>query len=135
MTNKSAEVLRGSLSKDLKKVSFTMDISGIDWRKPLSISSKGNASYVFSQKFEFEVVDHEGITVPVTASIGLYLTKKDFKDYMEQVQGHKAGKEAGTNTAATSTKYTLEQLELLKSKGLLKEEMVQALLEKGLVEL
>ena len=31
--------------------------------------------------------------------------------------------------------YTIEQLEMLKSKGLLKEEMVQSLLEKGLVEL
>lgn len=129
--SKTTEVLRGTLSKDLKKVTFTMDISEINWRKPISISSKGNASYVFNQKFQFEVVDQDGITVPVTASVGIYLTKKDWRNYIEQVEGHAAGKEAGTNTA----KYTLEQLELLKSKGLLKEEMVQALLEKGLVEL
>lgn len=128
---KANETLRGVLSKDLKKVTFTVDISEINWRKPLNISSKGNASYVFSQKHTFEVVDEDGITVPVTASIGIYLPKKDFKSYMEQVEGHEAGKEAGTNVV----KYTIEQLEMLKSKGLLKEEMVQALLEKGLVEL
>ena len=133
--SKTNEVLRGRVSKDLKSVTFELPIDGINWRKPLSISSKGNASYVFSQKFEFEVVDKDGITVPLTASVGLYMTKKDFKDYMEQVEGHKAGKEAGTNVANTTTKYTLEQLELLQSKGLLKPEMVQSLLEKGLVEL
>ena len=128
---KANETLRGTLNKECTKVTFTVDIADIDWRKPLNISSKGNASYVFSQKHTFEVVDQDGITVPVTASIGIYLTKKDFKSYMEQVEGHKAGQQAGTNVV----KYTLEQLELLKSKGLLKEEMVQALLEKGLVEL
>lgn len=128
---KKDNVLRGVLSKDLRTVTFTVDISDIDWRKPLSISSKGNASYVFNQKHEFEVVDQDGITVPVTTSIGIYLTKKDWKDYMEQVQGHQEGQKEGTNTV----KYTLEQLELLKEKGLLKEEMVQSLLEKGLVEL
>ena len=131
MTKLNNEVLRGTLSKDLKEVTFTVDISDIDWRKPLSISDKGNASYIFNQKHLFEVVDEDGITVPVTASIGIYLTKKDWKDYIEQVEGHKEGQQAGTNTV----KYTLDQLELLKSKGLLKEEMVQALLEKGLVEL
>src|SRR5690606_26834735 len=123
---KKDNVLRGVLSKDLRTVTFTVDISDIDWRKPLSISSKGNASYVFSQKHTLEVVDQDGITVPVTASIRLYLTKKDYKSYMEQVEGHEAGKKAGTNTI----KYTIEQLEMLKSKGLLKEEMVQDLLEK-----
>ena len=131
MAKTNNEVLRGSLSKDLRTVTFTVDISEINWRKPLSISNKGNAGYVYNQKHTFEVVDQDGITVPVTASIGIYLTKKDFKSYMEQVEGHKAGQQAGTNVV----KYTLEQLELLKSKGLLKEEMVQALLEKGLVEL
>lgn len=125
------EVLRGVLSKDLKKVTFTVDIADIDWRKPLSISSKGNASFVFNQKHEFEIEDADGITVPVTASIGLYMTKKDWKSYMEQVQGHREGQAQGTNTV----KYTIEQLEMLKEKGLLKEEMVQSLLEKGLVEL
>lgn len=128
---KANDVLRGRLSKDLRTVTFTVDISGIDWRKPLSISNKGNAGYVFNQKHTFEVVDQDGITVPVTASIGIYMTKKDWKDYAEQVQGHRDGQAQGTNVV----KYTLEQLELLKSKGLLKEEMVQALLEKGLVEL
>lgn len=131
MTKTNNEVLRGSLSKDLRTVTFTVDISDINWRKPLSISNKGNAGYVYNQKHTFEVVDQDGITVPVTASIGIYLTKKDFKDYMTQVEGHQAGKEAGTNVV----KYTIEQLEMLKEKGLLKEEMVQALLEKGLVEL
>jgi len=125
------EVLRGVLSKDLKKVTFTVDISEIDWRKPINISSKGNASYIFNQKHEFEIEDEEGITVPITASIGLYMTKKDWKAYIEQVEGHREGQAQGTNTV----KYTLEQLELLKKKGLLKEEMVQSLLEKGLVEL
>lgn len=128
---KTNEVLRGRVSKDLKKVIFELPIEGIDWRKPLHISDKGNASYVFSQKFEVEVVDKDGITVPLTASVGLYMTKKDWQAYKEQVSGHKAGQQAGTNVV----KYTLEQLELLKEKGLLKEEMVQALLEKGLVEL
>ena len=131
MAKKDNEVLRGRLSKDLRTVTFTVDISEINWRKPLGISNKGNASYVYNQKHTFEVVDEDGITVPVTTSIGVYLTKKDWKDYMEQVQGHQEGQVQGTNTV----KYTLEQLELLKSKGLLKEEMVQALLEKGLVEL
>lgn len=129
--SKTNEVLRGVLSKDLKKVTFTVDISEIEWRKPLSISSKGNASYIFNQKYQFEVVDEDGITVPVTASIGVYMDKKNWKSYTDQVQGHKEGKEQGTNTV----KYTLKQLELLKEKGLLKEEMVQSLLEKGLVEL
>lgn len=131
MAKTKNEVLRGSLNKECTKVTFTVDISEINWRKPLNISSKGNASYVFNQKHEFEVVDEDGITVPVTASIGIYLTKKAWKDYIEQVQGHQEGQKEGTNTV----KYTLEQLELLKEKGLLKEEMVQALLEKGLVEL
>ena len=135
MSKANNEVLRGVLSKDLKSVNFTVDISEINWRKPISISSKGNASYIFNQKHEFEVVDVDGITVPVTASIGIYLTKKDWKDYIEQVQGHAAGKEAGTNTTTSTVKYTIEQLEMLKEKGLLKEEMIQALLEKGLVEL
>lgn len=128
---KTNEVLRGTLSKDLKKVTFTVDISKINWRDPLSVSSKGNASYIFNQKHEFEIEDEEGITVPVTASIGVYMDKKNWKSYIEQVEGHKEGKKEGTNTV----KYTLEQLELLKKKGLLKEEMVQSLLEKGLVEL
>ena len=130
MSKKNTEVLRGVLSKDLRTVTFTVDISDIDWRKPLSVSSKGNASYIFNQKHTFEVEDQDGITVPVTASIGIYLSKKDFKSYMEQVEGHEAGKKAGTNTI----KYSIKQLEMLKEKGLLKEEMVQTLLEKGLVE-
>ena len=125
------QVLRGVLSKDLRSVTFTVDLSEIDWRKPLSISSRGNAGFIYNQKHQFEVVDEDGITVPVTASIGLYMPKKDWQAYVEQVQGHQAGKEAGTNTI----KYTIAQLELLKEKGLLKEEMVQSLLEKGLVEL
>ncbi len=129
--SKKDDVLRGALSKDLKKVTFTVDISEINWRKPINISDKGNAGYIYNQKHTFEVVDEDGITVPVTASIGVYLTKKDWRDYIEQVDGHKEGRTQGTNTI----KYTLEQLELLKSKGLLKEEMVQSLLEKGLVEL
>ena len=131
MAKKDNEVLRGRVSKELKSVILELPIEGIDWRKPLHVSDKGNASYVFSQKFELEVVDHEGITVPLTASVGLYMTKKDWRNYTEQVQGHREGQVQGTNVV----KYTLEQLELLKSKGLLKEEMVQALLEKGLVEL
>ena len=131
MSKKNTNTLRGVLNKECTKVMFTVDISDIDWRKPLSVSSKGNASYVFNQKHQFEVVDQDGITVPVTASIGIYLTKKDFQSYMDQVEGHREGQVQGTNTV----KYTLDQLEMLKEKGLLKEEMVQALLEKGLVEL
>jgi len=136
MTTTNNEVLRGRINK-AGNVELEVDVADINWRRPISISSKGNASYVFSQKFEFEIEDQDGITVPVTVSVGVYLTKKDFKDYMDQVAGHNEGKVARTNVAntTTSTKYTLEQLELLQSKGLLKPEMVQALLEKGLVEL
>jgi len=128
---KKDNVLRGVLSKDLRTVTFTVDISDIDWRKPLSVSSKGNASFIFNQKHQFEVEDQDGITVPVTCSIGIYVEKKNWKEYQEQVKGHQEGKKEGTNTV----KYTIKQLELLKEKGLLKEEMVQSLLEKGLVEL
>ena len=128
--SKTDKVLRGVLNKECTKVTFTVDIADIDWRKPISISNKGNASFVFNQKHTFEIVDQDGITVPVTASIGIYMPKKDWQAYVEQIEGHEAGKTHGTNTF----KYTLKQLELLKEKGLLKEEMVQALLEKGLVE-
>ncbi len=131
MTTKNAEVLRGTLSKDLKKVTFTVDISEINWRDPLSISSKGNASYIFNQKFEFEVVDEDGITVPVTASIGLYMTKKDWKAYKEQVEGHREGKEAGTNTIDKA--YTVDELSILKNKGLISEEVVKELILAGKV--
>ena len=131
MTTKNAEVLRGTLSKDLKKVSFTLPIDEINWRDPLSVSSKGNASYIFNQKVEFEVVDEDGITVPVTASIGIYMDKKNWKSYMEQVKGHKEGKEEGTNTIGKT--YSVDELSILKDKGLINEDIVKELILAGKV--
>ena len=131
MTTKNAEVLRGTLSKDLKKVTFTLPIDEINWRDPLSISSKGNASYIFNQKVEFEVVDEDGITVPVTASIGIYMDKKNWKAYMEQVKGHKEGKERGTNTIGKT--YSVDELSILKDKGLISEDIVKELILAGKV--
>jgi hypothetical protein len=131
MSKLNNEVLRGSLSKDLKKVTFTVDISNIDWRNPLSISSKGNASYIFNQKHEFEVVDEDGITVPITASIGVYMDKKNWKAYIEQVEGHKEGKKEGTNTVGKA--YTVDELSILKDKGLISEDVVKELILAGKV--
>lgn len=126
MTKLNNEVLRGVLSKDLKKVTFTVDISEIDWRNPLSISNKGNASYIFNQKHEFEIVDEDGITVPITASIGVYMDKKNWKSYKEQVEGHKEGKKEGTNTVGKA--YTVDELSILKDKGLISEDVVKELI-------
>lgn len=129
--SKANEVLRGVLSKDLKQVTFTLDIEGIDWRNPSSITSKGNASYIFNQKYEFEVVDEDGITVPLNASIGLYMSKKNWKAYIEQVEGHKEGKKAGTNTVDKT--YTADELSILKEKGLISEDIVKELILAGKV--
>jgi hypothetical protein len=128
---KTNEVLRGALSKDLKKVTFTLDISDIDWRNPSSITSKGNASYIFNQKYEFEVVDEDGITVPLNASIGLYMSKKNWKSYTEQVEGHEEGKKEGTNTVGKT--YTADELSILKEKGLISEDIVKELILAGKV--
>jgi len=129
--SKASEVLRGSLNKECTKVTFTVDISNIDWRNPSSITSKGNASFVFNQKYEFEVVDEDGITVPVNASIGLYMSKKNWKAYIEQVEGHKEGKKEGTNVVGKT--YTVDELSILKDKGLISEDIVKELILAGKV--
>ena len=133
--SKAVEELRGRVN-GMGNIEVEVDVANINWRKPISISSKGNASFKFNEKYLVEVVDQDGITVPLTLSVGVYMDRKSWRNYMDQVAGRKEGQKAGTNTASTNVvKYTLEQLEVLKDKGLLKEEMVQSLLEKGLVEL
>ena len=133
---KATEVLRGHLNKECTKVTFTMDIEGIDWRTPISVSSKGNASYKFNEKYQFELVDKDGITVPLTASIGLYMDRKNWKEYQEQVKGHQEAKElddVDIKEPSRAKMYTIAELTKLKDAGLLSEDAVKELVLQGQV--
>lgn len=131
------KVLRGHLNKECTKVTFTMDIDGIDWRTPISVSSKGNASYKFNEKYQFELVDEDGITVPLTASIGLYMDKKNWREYQVQVKGHQEAKNLDdVDIKKSSVKmYTIDELSKLKDAGLLSEYAVKELVLNGQVVL